>query len=56
MKQILDDFNILYDFQHVIYIHNNYVINRFYIADFFVPKFNLIIELDGKYHNTIEQN
>lgn len=55
LKDILDEYKILYEFQHVVYIHNNYVINRFYIADFFIPKFNLIIELDGGYHSTPEQ-
>lgn len=54
-KNILDEYKILYELQHVIYIHNNYVINGFYIADFFIPKFNLIIELDGEYHYTPQQ-
>lgn len=27
----------------------------FYIVDFYIPVFNLIVEIDGSYHNSTEQ-
>jgi len=52
MKQLLDSKNIVYDFQRVFNIkYKNGRIRAFYIADFYVPSSNLIIETDGKFHD-----
>lgn len=42
---------INFEFQKIIYTNNKH----FFIADFYIPSKNLIIELDGGYHNDIEQ-
>jgi len=42
--------NISFGFQKP-FSDNNFL----YIADFYIPMFGLIIELDGGYHNTIKQ-
>ena len=42
-----------FEFQKIIYTDNKH----FFIADFYIPSKNLIIELDGEYHdNTKQQN
>lgn len=51
MKKILEGNNIEYEFQKIFYIYEGSMIIRYYIADFFVPKANLIIEVDGKFHD-----
>ena len=44
---------INFEFQKIIYTDNKH----FFIADFYIPSKNLIIELDGEYHdNTKQQN
>ena len=40
-----------FEFQKIIYTDNKH----FFIADFYIPSKNLIIELDGEYHDTIKQ-
>ena len=40
-----------FEFQKIIYTDNKH----FFIADFYIPPKNLIIELDGGYHETSEQ-
>ena len=40
-----------FEFQKIIYTDNKH----FFIADFYIPSKNLIIELDGEYHNDIKQ-
>lgn len=48
--EILDDLGVLYVKQYFI-LSNNHK----YFADAFIPEANLIIEIDGGYHNTTEQ-
>lgn len=48
-----DEFNFSY--QNIIYIKKKSLIKKFYIVDFFIPSKRLIIELDGEYHYTKEQ-
>lgn len=52
MKSFLDDHDIIYEFQKIFYIYadDGWIIT-YYIADFFVPKSNIIIEVDGKFHD-----
>ena len=50
-----EDFKMNFDFQKIIYIHNKYKIDKFYIADFYFPRMNLIVELDGGYHDSSDQ-
>lgn len=45
MKNILDKLKIEYEYQKVLNLGG-----KFYIADFYVPKNNVIIEVDGEYH------
>ena len=40
-----------FEFQKIIYTDNKH----FFIADFYIPFKNLIIELDGEYHNDAKQ-
>lgn len=40
-----------FEFQKIIYTDNKH----FFIADFYIPSKNLIIELDGEYHDNIKQ-
>jgi very-short-patch-repair endonuclease len=48
-KYILSKLKIRYEFQKIIYTSN-----KFYIVDFYLPKYNSVIELDGKHHYTDE--
>lgn len=41
-----------FEFQKIIYTDNK---KHFFIADFYIPSKNLIIELDGKYHDDAKQ-
>lgn len=49
-KAKLKSLNIGYEFQKIVYTDKT-----FYILDFYIPSLNLVIELDGKYHDTKEQ-
>ena len=40
-----------FEFQKIIYTDNKH----FFIADFYIPSKNLIIELDGEYHDNVIQ-
>ena len=40
-----------FEFQKIIYTDNKH----FFIADFYIPSKNLIIEVDGEYHNDAKQ-
>ena len=53
-KKFLDNNNISYSFQKVIFVSVDCK-QKFYIADFYFKKYNLIVELDGGYHYTNEQ-
>jgi very-short-patch-repair endonuclease len=50
--------NIKVEFQKIVYIDNGELeleITGFYIADIFLPKYSMIIEVDGGYHFTEAQ-
>lgn len=49
-KIILKELDIKYEFQKIFYTENS-----FYIADFYLSNYNIVIEIDGEYHNTPEQ-
>jgi very-short-patch-repair endonuclease len=49
-KAILKSLNIEYEFQKIIYTST-----RFYIVDFYIPKIKSVFEIDGEYHNEVEQ-
>lgn len=52
MQQFLDRFGIQYEFQKVLDIkRKDGYIKKFYIADFYIPSKNLIIETDGAFHD-----
>jgi hypothetical protein len=57
MKKFLDDNDIYYESQKIFYIYaeDGWII-RYYIADFFVPNRNIIIEVDGKFHDDHKQH
>ena len=44
-----------YEFQYIVYNKKKGKIENFYIADFCFPELRVIIELDGEYHFTTEQ-
>lgn len=56
MKRYLDAYGIGYEFQKIFYIRkeDGWIV-RYYIADFFIPERNIIIEVDGKFHNKQKQ-
>jgi len=52
MKDFLDRNWIKYESQKIFYIYaDDGWIVRYYIADFFIPEANVIIEVDGKFHD-----
>ena len=53
-KQFLDKNMVAYRFQKIVYVSIDCK-QKFYIADFFFKQYNLIVELDGGYHNTPDQ-
>lgn len=53
-KQFLDKNMVAYKFQKIVYVSVD-CRQKFYIADFFFKQYNLIVELDGGYHNTPDQ-
>jgi very-short-patch-repair endonuclease len=52
MKSFLDEHYIDYEFQKIFYItgDDGWII-RYYIADFYIPDKDIIIEVDGKFHD-----
>ena len=46
IKEILDILKVDYRFQHIIFVTKS----QFYLLDFYFPKLNMCIELDGKHH------
>lgn len=46
---------IMVDFQKIVFIVEDGRIRRFYILDIFLPKYNTIVEVDGKYHDQPHQ-
>ena len=52
MQAFLDRNHVSYEFQKIFYIYDKdgWII-RYYIADFFIPASNIIIEVDGKFHD-----
>ena len=56
MKRYLDTYRIDYEFQKIFYIRkDDGWIATYYIADFFIPDRNIIIEVDGKFHSKQKQ-
>ncbi len=57
MMRFLKNHNIHYEPQKIFYIYadDGWII-RYYIADFFIPESNVIIEVDGKFHKKQEQH
>jgi very-short-patch-repair endonuclease len=51
MLLFLNNRGVIYDFQRVFNIkYREGKIIRFFIVDFYIPKKNLVIETDGKFH------
>ena len=56
LYNMLKNFGVKFKFQHPIYNKDkNGIINKFYIADFYLPDSNTIIEVDGGYHLSAHQ-
>jgi very-short-patch-repair endonuclease len=56
MIAFLDHHGIRYELQKIFYIYDeDGWIKRYYIADFFIPQRNIIIEVDGKFHDDHKQ-
>ena len=57
MKEFLDNNGVYYESQKIFYIYaeDGWII-RYYIADFYVPDKNIIIEVDGKFHDNHKQH
>lgn len=56
-KAILKSAEIEYSFQHIIFYRKTTGAKScsFYIADFYLPRYNTIVEIDGGYHDSKEQ-
>ena len=52
MKEFLDRHYVEYESQKIFYIYadDGWII-RYYIADFYIPEKEVIIEVDGKFHD-----
>ena len=52
MMELLDSHGIWYESQKIFYIYadDGWII-RYYIADFYIPEKEIIIEVDGKFHD-----
>jgi len=57
MKDFLDNHSIPYEDQKIFYIYadDGWII-RYYIADFYIPEKDIIIEVDGKFHDEHKQH
>jgi very-short-patch-repair endonuclease len=57
MKEFLDKNYVEYEFQKIFYIcdKDGWII-RYYIADFYIPNRDVIIEVDGKFHDKQKQH
>ena len=42
---------IMVDFQKIVFIEREGRIKNFYVLDIFLPHFNTVVEVDGKYHD-----
>lgn len=52
MIEFLNSHHVKYDFQKPCCIYKNNVITQFFIIDFYIPVKKIIIETDGKFHDT----
>lgn len=52
MQEFLEENNVDYECQKIFYIYaeDGWII-RYYIADFYIPSVDLILEVDGKFHD-----
>lgn len=51
--KVLREFSIPFEFQKIFYYYEG-TRRKFYIVDFYLKDHNLVIEVDGKYHNDVE--
>lgn len=51
-KAVLKAIGIKYEFQHIVFVNET---GKFFILDFYLPDYNVGIEIDGGYHFTNEQ-
>ena len=49
-KAVLKSLKVSFEFQKIFYNEET-----FYIVDFYLPDFNVVLEIDGGYHSTEEQ-
>ena len=57
MKEFLDNNGVYYESQKIFYIYaDDGWIVKYYIADFFILHANIIIEVDGKFHDDHRQH
>ena len=45
MKLLLNELGVKYEFQKIYYVGYS-----FYIVDFYIPEYNLVVEIDGQQH------
>jgi len=51
-KAVLKSIGVKYEYQHIIFVDE---FGKFFILDFYLPDYNIGIEIDGGYHFTHEQ-
>lgn len=57
MKDFLDENYIEYESQKIFYIYaDDGWITKYYITDFYIPHADIIIEVDGKFHDDHKQH
>ena len=54
-KKFLKELGIKFEIQSIIYSYDQRKIIDYYIADFYLPDMNAIIEIDGEHHNSYKQ-
>ena len=55
-RSYLDRNSIRYEFQKIVYIRDREGnIKKFYIPDFYLPQYKLLVEIDGDYHKSDTQ-
>lgn len=51
-KAVLKALDVKYEYQHIVFINDK---GNFFILDFYLPDYNVGIEIDGGYHFTAKQ-
>lgn len=54
-KALLKSIKLEYEFQKIFWYTKGKNYDSFYILDFYIPSANIVVEIDGEYHNEEDQ-